>query len=89
MILKIKNKVKRHTLQGSVIKKTNKTITVEIRRKIKHLKYGKFLNIKSKYMAHDEKNSCKIGDDVIIQQSRSYSRRKAWSLSYIVDEKLD
>jgi small subunit ribosomal protein S17 len=89
MTLKTKNIIKKHTLQGSVIKKIEKTITVEIGRKIKHLKYGKFLNIKSKYIAHDEKNACKIGDNVVIQQSRSYSRRKAWSLFHIVERKSE
>lgn len=66
------------TFIGSVIKQQCKTVIVNVRKKIKHKKYGKFLNVSCKYMVHDHNNKCCIGDTVFIAQSKPYSHKKRW-----------
>jgi len=75
----IKNK-----LQGLVTKCGNKTITIEVRKKVKHLLYGKFINKIYKYKAHDPNNKCKINDNVIIKYSRPHSCTKRWNVFQIL-----
>jgi small subunit ribosomal protein S17 len=56
--------------------KMNKSIVVAVMRKVKHPKYGKFLNKTSKFVAHDENNECSIGDTVTIAETRPLSKTK-------------
>ena len=56
--------------------KMEKTITVEIERKVKHPLYGKFVKKTTKFHAHDEKNECSIGDLVKIMETRPLSKTK-------------
>ncbi len=65
--------------------KMQKTITVAVARKVKHPKYGKFLTMTSKFMAHDEKNECNIGDTVKIMETRPLSKDKNWRLVEIIE----
>jgi len=58
--------------------KMEKSIVVAVERKVKHEKYGKFLKLTSKFVAHDEKNECSIGDTVKIMETRPLSKRKNW-----------
>jgi len=60
--------------------KMDKSIVVSIARRVKHDLYGKFLNKTSKFVAHDEKNECKIGDKVRIIESKPYSKTKKFQL---------
>ena len=60
--------------------KMDKTITVNVERKVKHPLYGKFVKKSTKFHAHDEKNECSIGDTVKIMESRPLSKTKRWSL---------
>ena len=53
-----------------VSNKMVKSIVVEVKRKVKHPIYGKFINKTSKFMAHDEENACNIGDTVKIMETR-------------------
>ena len=70
---------------GKVISnKMNKTIVVQIERKVKHPLYGKYVKRFSKMYAHDEENSCQVGDLVMIQQTRPLSKTKRWILVKIV-----
>lgn len=72
------------TLMGKVVSdKMDKTITVLIERRVKHPIYGKYMSKSSKLKAHDEENSCNIGDVVTIAESRPLSKSKAWSLVQI------
>lgn len=76
------------TLMGRVISnKMDKTINVSIERRVKHAKHGKYLKRSSKILAHDLNNQCHEGDIVIIQEGRPVSKRKAWSLVQVVDNK--
>lgn len=65
--------------------KMEKSITVSLDRKVKHPKYGKFLHKTSKFMAHDEKNECNIGDTVEIMETRPLSKNKSWRLVKIIE----
>lgn len=68
-------------LQGVVVSdKMMKTVTVLVNRFVKHPKYGKFMNISKKYKAHDENNTYKTGDQVIIQECRPISKDKTFTV---------
>ena len=68
-----------------VSNKMDKSIVVAIKRKVKHPIYGKFVNRTKKLMAHDEENSCKIGDTVRISETRPLSKIKTWRLIEIIE----
>jgi small subunit ribosomal protein S17 len=65
--------------------KMDKSITVAVERKVKHPKYGKFIKNTSKFVAHDEKDDCNIGDTVRIMETRPLSKRKNWRLVEIIE----
>jgi small subunit ribosomal protein S17 len=72
---------------GKVVSnKMNKSITVLVERKEKHPIYGKFMLKSSKFMAHDEKNECNIGDTVRIMETRPLSKNKNWRLVEIIEK---
>ncbi|UTW67373.1 30S ribosomal protein S17 [bacterium SCSIO 12643] len=66
--------------------KMEKSIVVMIERKVKHPKYGKFVKQSSKFVAHDEKNECNIGDTVRIMETRKLSKNKNWRLVEILEK---
>ncbi len=79
--------VRRQEVVGEVISdKMDKTITVQIFRRVRHEKYGKFLKKTSVYKAHDEKNQAKKGDKVRIQMTRPLSKTKRWRLMEVVEK---
>ena len=61
-----------------VVAKSNKTVVVEVTRRVKHQLYKKIIKRAKKYHAHDEKNILKIGDSVSIQESKPISKLKSW-----------
>ena len=65
--------------------KMDKSISVLIERKVKHPMYGKFVKKSKKYLAHDEKNDCGIGDTVRIMETRPISKNKCWRLVEIIE----
>jgi len=66
--------------------KMDKTITVAVERKVKHPFYGKFLKKTTKFHAHDEANSCGIGDTVRIMETRPMSKTKRWRLVEVIEK---
>jgi len=66
--------------------KMDKSITVQISQKIKHPWIGKYINRRSKYMANDPNNDCKIGDRVKIIECRPISKNKSWRLLEIINK---
>ena len=68
-----------------VSNKMDKSIVVEIERREKHPIYGKFIKKTNRFMAHDEKNECNIGDTVRIMETRPMSKRKCWRLVEILE----
>jgi small subunit ribosomal protein S17 len=59
---------------------------VQIERKVKHPKYGKFVRKTTKLVAHDEQNECGIGDTVKIMETRPISKNKCWRLVEIIEK---
>ena len=71
---------------GKVVSdKMEKTITVEVQRKVKHPIYGKFIGKSNKFTAHDENNDCGIGDTVKIMETIPLSKNKRWRLVEILE----
>ncbi|MFH1297424.1 MAG: 30S ribosomal protein S17 [Bacteroidota bacterium] len=64
----------------------DKSIVVEVERKVKHPKYGKFVKKSSRFMAHDETNECREGDKVRIAETRPLSKNKCWRLVEIIEK---
>jgi small subunit ribosomal protein S17 len=72
-------------IQGTVVSdKMQKTIVVSVERKKKHRLYHKVVTVTERYKAHDEDNSCKLGDLVRIQESRPMSKDKRWRVIEIL-----
>lgn len=65
--------------------KMDKSIVVSVERRIQHPIYGKFVKRTKKFMAHDEKNECKVGDTVRIMETRPLSKLKSWRLVEIIE----
>ncbi len=81
----MENRNLRKTKVGEVISnKMEKSIVVAIERQVAHPIYKKYFKKTTKLMAHDEKNECKIGDVVKIEETRPLSKRKNWRLVEIV-----
>jgi len=68
-----------------VSNKMDKSIVVQIQRQYKHAVYGKFVKKSTKFIAHDEKNECNIGDTVRIMETRPLSKSKNWRLVEIIE----
>jgi small subunit ribosomal protein S17 len=78
----------RKTRVGEVVSdKMDKTITVAVKRRVKHPVYGKYLSRTSKLMAHDDKNECREGDTVKVMETRPMSRNKRWRLVEIIEKR--
>ena len=76
----------RKTRIGLVVSnKMNKSIVVTVERKVKHPIYGKFVKKTTKFKAHDEENTCGIGDKVLIMETRPLSKTKNWRLVEILE----
>ncbi|MET4080824.1 small subunit ribosomal protein S17 [Pedobacter sp. UYEF25] len=76
----------RKTRTGLVVSnKMDKSVVVTVERKVKHPIYGKFVKKTTKFMAHDEKNECGIGDTVLIMETRPLSKNKNWRLVQILE----
>jgi len=77
----------RKTRTGVVVSdKMDKTIVVAIKTKVRHPLYGKMVNRTRKFKAHDELNSCGIGDTVRIMETRPLSKDKRWRLVEIIEK---
>ena len=65
--------------------KMEKSIVVSEVKRVKHPMYGKFVLKTKKYVVHDEKNDCNIGDTVRIMETRPISRSKCWRIVEIIE----
>jgi len=68
-----------------VSNKMQKSITVAVHRRVKHPIYGKFIQKTTKFIAHDEENTCNEGDTVKIMETRPLSKKKNWRLVEIIE----
>ena len=67
--------------EGVVVSdKMDKSVIVEVSRTVLHPTYQKYVRKRTRFMAHDETNECKVGDKVRIVESRPLSRRKRWRI---------
>ena len=64
----------------------DKSVSVNIRRKVKHPRYGKYLKKTTRLLAHDEKNECGVGDTVRIMETRPISKTKCWRVVEIIEK---
>ena len=72
---------------GTVVSdKMQKSITVSVETKYKHPMYGKFIKKSTKFVAHDEKDECGIGDTVKITETRPLSKSKRWRLVEVLEK---
>lgn len=75
----------RATKMGRVVSdKMNKTIVVEVERRVQHAEYTRTIKRTSRFHAHDEGNTAKVGDRVRIEETRPMSKLKRWRLREIV-----
>ncbi|MGR5135853.1 30S ribosomal protein S17 [Vibrio jasicida] len=80
------SEVKR-TQQGRVVSdKMDKSIVVAIERMVKHPIYGKYVKRTTKVHAHDENNTCGLGDKVEIAECRPLSKTKSWTLVKVLEK---
>ena len=71
---------------GEVVSNSmDKSILIVVKQKVKHPVYGKFVNKTSKFMVHDEENTCNVGDTVKISETRPLSKSKRWRLVEIIE----
>ena len=83
--MEIKRNLRKERIGVVVSNKMDKSIVVEIERREKHPIYGKFIKKTNRFMAHDEKEECNIGDTVRIMETRPLSKRKHWRLVEIIE----
>ena len=73
-------------LLGTVIKNSGlKTVSVLVERKVKHPVYGKYVKKSRKYLVHDENSSSKVGDMVVIYETKPLSKSKSWVINAILN----
>ena len=78
----------RKTRVGVVVSdKMDKTILVAVERRVKDPVYQKYVKRTRKFMAHDEKNECQVGDRVRIMETRPLSANKTWRLVQVIERR--
>jgi len=77
----------RKSQTGIVISdRMDKTVVVQVDRLVKHPMYKKYVRRRAKYVAHDENNTCQVGDRVLIRETRPLSKTKRWRVSQILEK---
>lgn len=75
------------TRVGEVVSdKMQKTIVVAVTRQYMHPKYKKYVRKQKRYKVHDEENECRVGDRVLIEETRPLSKQKRWKLKEIIEK---
>jgi len=81
---------RKRVMSGRVFKdKMDKSIIVEVRRRVADRRYGKIVTKRARYAAHDEKNECHVGDLVEIRESRPISRTKRWVVIRVIERAVE
>ena len=80
-----KRNLRKERIGVVVSNKMEKSIIIAVKRKGKHPIYGKFVNKTTKLVAHDEENTCKIGDTVKVMETKPLSKSKNWRLVEIIE----
>jgi len=78
---------RRKTQVGTVVSdKMDKTVTVLVERLTKHPVYKKYIRKRAKFKAHDENNVCRLGDKVLIVETRPLSKEKRWRVRGVIEK---
>jgi small subunit ribosomal protein S17 len=85
MLMMEKRNLRKERIGKVTSNKMQKSIVVSEVKKVKHPIYGKYVLKTKKYVAHDEKNDCNIGDTVKIMETRPISKSKCWRLVKIIE----
>jgi len=86
-VITMKQRGKKRQMIGTVVSnKADKTVTVLVERLVKHQMYHKYVRRRTKFGAHDGRNDCRMGDRVLITESRPLSKTKRWRVSEIVEK---
>jgi len=80
----------RRKLTGVVVRDSmQKTVVVEVVRRVMHPEYKKYINMKKRYFVHDEKEVAKVGDTILLGESRPISKLKKWRLQEVIKKAQD
>ncbi|MDY6791655.1 MAG: 30S ribosomal protein S17 [Thermodesulfobacteriota bacterium] len=83
----MKKQGKKRQMIGTVVSdRMDKTIVVLVETLVKHRLYQKYIKRQTKFKAHDKDNTCRVGDKVLITESRPLSKTKKWRLSRVVQK---
>jgi small subunit ribosomal protein S17 len=89
MEVTVSDRGRRKTVTGTIVSdKMDKTVTVQVARRLRHPLYGKYVTKTKKYHAHDAANECGMGDVVRLMETRPMSRLKRWRVVEIVKKAL-
>jgi len=80
--------MKRQVVGTVLSNKMDKSVVVLVERLVKHKLYQKYIRRRTKYAAHDEKNTCQIGDKVLITESKPISKTKKWRVSKVLQKAI-
>ena len=84
---RVKGRGRRKTQVGMVVSdKMDKTVTVLVERLTKHPVYKKYIRKRAKFKAHDENNVCRLGDKVLIIETRPLSKEKRWRVREVIEK---
>jgi small subunit ribosomal protein S17 len=84
---RVKGRGRRKTQVGMVVSdKMDKTVTVLVERLTKHPVYKKYIRKRAKFKAHDENNACRLGDKVLIIETRPLSKEKRWRVREVIEK---
>jgi len=82
----VKKTVRKTTKVGVVLtNEANKSVVVKVESLVMHPLYRKFSRTSTKFMAHDEENTCNRGDRVLIEECRPLSKRKRWRVRRVIE----
>ncbi len=80
---------RKKTIVGVVVNdKMDKTVVVASNRLTRHVLYKKQVKKRAKYKVHDKNNQCKVGDKVLIVESRPLSKHKRWRIREVIEERV-
>ena len=83
--MELKSAAVRKKIVGVVVKdRMDKSVVIEVEKFLKHPRYHKYLRTKKRYKAHDEENVCKIGDRVLVVETRPLSKDKRWLVKEVI-----
>ncbi len=78
--------MRKHEIGVVVSNKMDKTATIKVERMTQHPVYKKYIKRYTTYKAHDEENTCSVGDKVLIEETRPLSKTKRWSVKKTIEK---